>query len=100
MSPDGLCDCVQYLIWLSSGRVVGVNVHPADDASGVDDDDRRHRQRCCAIGVDLRQVQAELQLSCAYAVAGTGENAELTSDLVTGIRKDRERQFLGLPRGQ
>ena len=54
----------------------------------------------CAIGVDLREVQAELQLGGTCAVAGSGENAELTGDLVAGIRQDRERQFFGLLGGQ
>src|SRR5438067_223561 len=81
---------------LGAGAVVGVNVDPADRATGVDDDDRRHRHGVVAVGVGGGDVDAEGGLAGPGVVAGGGEDAELAGDLVTGIGQDGVGEFVAL----
>jgi hypothetical protein len=65
-APDGryaarLADRLQDLAGLGPGGVVRVDVDPADHAVGIGDEDSRHRQPGGPVGVNLGQVQADLQ---------------------------------------
>src|SRR5437899_284297 len=97
---DHLGHRLQDLAWLSPGGVVGVHIDPSDDAVRVGDDDGRHGQSGGPVRVDLGQVQAQLQLGSAGAVAGRRQDAELPGDLVARIGQDGEGQLLRLLRGQ
>ena len=83
---------------LGAGAVVRVDVDPPDGAAGVEDDGGGHRQGDGAVGVDVGQVESEVQLGGAGLAGWAGEDAQAAGDGVAGVGDDGEGQAVLLDR--
>jgi hypothetical protein len=74
--PLEVVEGVDDLPGFGAGAVVRVDVDPLDGAVGVEDDGGGHRQGDGAVGVDVGQVESEVQLGGAGLGRRAGEDAQ------------------------